>query len=1242
MTEEDHQVKVDQQPESTVNTTEEVPVEEAYQLTVKLPGGKLPEIKILASPREAIHDIKQSIMESPETCAHSCFYLSFNGKRINDFMELGEVEGITTESELHLVEDTYTERDVRLHITRLRDLLGGPYKQNPSSIGIDPSLSFLTAVTGEIDEEITAESEKKMEDIFSDEPIPEHAFTNVDVDAPSKLSEFVPKSFQRTAPQCLKSLSLSGWNPVTHSRRLAGDLLYLNVVTLENETLCITAATTGFFVNSSTATEFNPRPRSGKRAHSLIRLLQTLSPQFANNFAKVQDFITQHHMLEVLPVNTYFPHHPWAVQSTEPTFDLARPAEPYLNYGPDAVDSLRDWNDELQSHRELPKSNLQERVLRERLITKVQSEFTEAAVRGAIAVVNGSVIPLNPLEPEESHMYVYNNIFFSKGNDGRGTFETLGADEAAHVATGKDLEGVKILNSIDMDGLYTLGSVIVDYKGIRVVAQSIVPGIFRRQDENSIVYGSVDNGTTITADKTFHEAIEQNVAKPLHLSQHSLVDGQGESTNLYTSLETKGLLGADGRRYLLDLYRLNPVDIEFQDAECVATKHKPAYPHKMTLLRPELMSMYWEHMFRQWYKAKVDAIRKERADAIGAVEQEEKKDESLEQQQQQQNGVDKTQQQEEEQEEDFKIDVNEFQLAFNPDVFTTAKQKEDDHIKEQEKVIRDASKFLNDEIIPTLVLDFASYAISPLDGDALTKAMHRRGINMRYLGKLANLVSLSEDKRIHHIHSLAVQEMIVRVNKKLLRKYLATLDLEESRLCLSHYLNCLLGEAVNAKPAPVLPAGKTKNDYSWAHLTPSSLQRLLKEQVLLWFRYSLTDDDWTQRKSIPILRETCLRVGIQLEARDYRFHPYTPEEVAANAAADAQLETLLSRQQQQKSSRKTKKHQQAVDSLLMTPRRKTTFVPDDILNIMPTVKQASSRSLFAEETFEAGKMSLAQGHRQLGLELLLESLTLHEQTYGFLHPETSKCYATLAMIYHHGEDREAALDLQRKAVIAAERTLGVDHPETVHHYLNLGLFEHAAGRSKLALRYLRHALYYWDLLFGTGHPDSATADNNAGVMLQSLRDYKTSTKFFERACATQEYIFGKEHVLTASGYHVLAKSYTLLGDFSQALSAERLAYGVFEAKLGKDDYRTKESDAWLKELTSNALLTAQRSRELQQQQQQEQQEKSLSSDPSKQSNKTSQVAKGELPIDQVLQYINNGSSGSSSRKSSKKSNQKRR
>jgi protein TIF31 len=43
-------------------------------------------------------------MESPDTCAHSCFYLTYNGNRINDYVELGEVEGIAADSVLELVE----------------------------------------------------------------------------------------------------------------------------------------------------------------------------------------------------------------------------------------------------------------------------------------------------------------------------------------------------------------------------------------------------------------------------------------------------------------------------------------------------------------------------------------------------------------------------------------------------------------------------------------------------------------------------------------------------------------------------------------------------------------------------------------------------------------------------------------------------------------------------------------------------------------------------------------------------------------------------------------------------------------------------------------------------------------------------------------------------------------------------------------------------------------------------------
>src|SRR5207302_11186751 len=66
-------------------------------------------------------------------------------------------------------------------------------------------------------------------------------------------------------------------------------------------------------------------------------------------------------------------------------------------------------------------------------------------------------------------------------------------------------------------------------------------------------------------------------------------------------------MGDDGRRYLFDLYRLNPIDIEFQERECIpdASKELPHYPHKLTLLRPELIEFFWDHKCRAWAKEKL-------------------------------------------------------------------------------------------------------------------------------------------------------------------------------------------------------------------------------------------------------------------------------------------------------------------------------------------------------------------------------------------------------------------------------------------------------------------------------------------------------------------------------------------------------------------------------------------------------------------------------------------------------------
>jgi len=124
---------------------------------------------------------------------------------------------------------------------------------------------------------------------------------------------------------------------------------------------------------------------------------------------------------------------------------------------------------------------------------------------------------------------------------------------------------------------------------------------------------------------------------------------------------------------------------------------------------------------------------------------------------------------------------------------------------------------------------------------------------------------------------------------------------------------------------------------------------------------------------------------------------------------------------------------------------------------------------------DAGKAALFQGQKELGLDLLSESLSLLEQVYGVLHPDVARGYSKLSLIYNQLDDmRPTACDLARKAVIISERTLGLDNQETILNYLNWALCEHNNGNTKIALGFIAHVLSIWRNIFGEGHPDEVT------------------------------------------------------------------------------------------------------------------------------------------------------------------------
>lgn len=1105
------------------------------------------------SSQEQVQDVRQSIVELPGTFQYTCFHLEHNGNRINDFIELSEVEGLKADSEIVLVEDPYTEKEARMHIVRTRELVGAAGDRVDNLHGISAGLSLHDAISAE--SSAAGESEK------------DHSLSKYNLTGDPSLQTVLPKP-ESPLPKTVKSISLSPWNPAPYHLRQKGHLLYLQVTTNEGEQFQITSHVSGFFVNKCSNAKFDPFPKPmGKKgsAHSLLTLISQLSPSFNTAFEALQESNNQKDLLTTFPFQNAIPNSPWLVAPASSNLnthqpDITRSQESYLISGVDNAETLRDWNEEFQTTRELPRDTVQDRVFRERLASKLFADYNEAAARGAVLVARGEVAPLNPTEARDAQIFVYNNIFYSFGADGVGTFTSEGGDEAARVAVGKDVLGIKAVNQLDIQGLFTPGTVVVDYMGKRIVGQSIVPGIFKQREpgEHQIDYGGVEGKEVVATHPDFVPVFEK-LSKALRIKQHPVWDKDGKRHDLEGSVETKGLLGTDGRKYVLDLYRVAPMDALWQEED-----GSDVYPHRMSVLRLELVESYWRSKMSQYVKAEVERRRAAKAEEAPKTEEgsEEKSEETADQE---------------------RVDISGFNLALNPDVFSgqvPQTEEEKEQWAQDEKEVRDACDHLRSKVMPTLVQDLHDGDVGfPMDGQSLTQLLHKRGINIRYLGKLAQL-SNEKGPRLQALSTLLVQEMIARAFKHVANRHLRNVPAPFVAPCIAHLLNCLLGTDVNASPQAEidqsLRAVFPEGDFSFEKVSPESLRAEIEKQVTIRYRYSLEKGWVSSLRHLQLLRDISIKLGLQLGARDFAF-------TKAQVKGQAPVTNGASGQGNEGGSKKKKKGGDTNSPSRAATEAKPalSITADDILNIVPLVKDASPRSSLAEEALEAGRISLMQNQKQLGQELILESLSLHEQIYGILHPEVAKLYHQLSMLYYQTDEKETAVELARKAVIVTERTLGVDSADTILAYLNLSLFEHASGNTKTALVYIKHAMDLWKIIYGPSHPDSITTMNNAAVMLQHLKQYSDSRKWFEASLSVCEDLFGKQSINTATILFQLAQALALDQDSKAAVGKMRDAYNIFLAQLGPEDRNTKEAETWLEQLTQNAVSIAKHAKDIQ-------------------------------------------------------------
>lgn len=224
-----------------------------------------------------------------------------------------------------------------------------------------------------------------------------HAFTDWKADGEAIPLSRLPMSQPPVEAQtCLRSISLSPFNPPPPHLRQIGHQLYLQLTLFEGDILTLVCHSRGWYVPKSNSIDEAP---SSPPTHSLIDLLHSLSPKFSERLGLLPPLTTTPSPLKpisTVPILQAEPAYPWLAIPHKATTDVLRTQLAYLHTGAtvaDSLDAARDWNEEIQGIKELPKGSMQERVIREKMAQKTWAEFTQASVRGVLAVAVSPVLP---------------------------------------------------------------------------------------------------------------------------------------------------------------------------------------------------------------------------------------------------------------------------------------------------------------------------------------------------------------------------------------------------------------------------------------------------------------------------------------------------------------------------------------------------------------------------------------------------------------------------------------------------------------------------------------------------------------------------------------------------------------------------------------------------------------------------------------------------------------------------------
>lgn len=128
---------------------------------------------------------------------------------------------------------------------------------------------------------------------------------------------------------------------------------------------------------------------------------------------------------------------------------------------------------------------------------------------------------------------------------------------------------------------------------------------------------------------------------------------------------------------------------------------------------------------------------------------------------------------------------------FNTNVFKKVKlSMSEEEIKFEEDKVRKLATFLKEQAITQLIKGLQRNEGIPTDSGSLSDFFHQNGVNMRYLGYIADQI---KDKNYTQMSYMLEREVVIRALKHIFNKYIRECESDELiSSVIAHLLNCLL------------------------------------------------------------------------------------------------------------------------------------------------------------------------------------------------------------------------------------------------------------------------------------------------------------------------------------------------------------------------------------------------------------------------------------------------------------------